>query len=53
MEVIHFNSPSERMAYLKGNFKEIVLKVVEEKDENIEKKPKKARKKAKKAEKED
>ncbi|MEE0896067.1 MAG: hypothetical protein U0L88_00350 [Acutalibacteraceae bacterium] len=52
--VIHFNSPEERMKYLKGNYEEIVLPVVEEKEDGkVEEKPKKAKKSAKKSKKED
>ena len=56
MEIMHFNSPQERMAYLRGDFKEIVLDVVEKEVEKTEEEPKKAKKstkKAKKAKKED
>lgn len=42
------------MKYLKGNYEEIVLPVVEEKEaEKAEEKPKKAKKSAKKSKKED
>lgn len=52
--VIHFNSPEERMKYLKGNYEEIVLPVVEEKEaEKAVEQPKKAKKSAKKSKKED
>lgn len=46
MEVIHFNSPEERLKYVKGEFEEI-------KPVKAEEKPKKAKKSAKKAKKED
>lgn len=49
MTVIHFNSPEERMKYIKGEFEEIIPEVAEEK---VEEKPKKAKKSAKKSKKE-
>ena len=49
MAVIHFNSPEERMKYIKGEFEEIIPEVAEEK---VEEKPKKAKKSAKKSKKE-
>lgn len=49
MEVLHFNSPEERLKYLKGEFEEIVP--IEAKE--TEEKPKKAKKSAKKSKKED
>ena len=51
--VIHFNSPEERMAYVKGEFEEIIPVEADKEVEKTEEKPKKAKKKAKKAEKED
>lgn len=53
MKVMHFNSPEERMKYLKGGFEEIVPVEVEEKAEKAVEKPKKAKKSAKKSKKED
>lgn len=53
MEIIHFDSPEERMAFVKGEFEEIVLDVVEKEAEKVEEKPKKTKKTAKKAKKED
>ena len=52
MEIMHFNSPKERMAYVKGNYEEIILPTVEEKTEKAEEQPKKAKKSAKKSKKE-
>ena len=52
MEIIHFNSPEERMRYIKGNYEEIILPSVEEKTEEAVEKPKKAKKSAKKSKKE-
>ncbi len=46
--VIHFNSPEERMAYVKGAFEEIIPIEAEKEVEKTEEKPKKAKKKAKK-----
>lgn len=43
MEIMHFNSQKERLAYLKGGFEEIIpVEAVEEAKE--EPKPKKAKK---------
>lgn len=53
MEIIHFDSPEERIAFIKGEFEEIVLNVVEKEVEKTEEKPKKTKKTAKKAKKED
>ncbi|MBQ1296313.1 MAG: hypothetical protein IIY21_19865 [Clostridiales bacterium] len=53
MEIMYFNSPEERMAYVKGQFEEIIPMEAEKEVEQTEEKPKKAKKKAKKAEKED
>ena len=53
MEIMHFNSPQERMAYVKGQFEEIVPIEAEIKPIVAEEKPKKAKKTAKKAKKED
>lgn len=54
MNVIHFKSQKDRLDYLKGNYEEIVLPIVEEKEaEKVEEKPKKAKKSAKKSKKED
>ena len=53
MEIMHFNSPQERMAYVKGEFEEITPIKAEIKPEKAEEKPKKAKKTAKKAKKED
>lgn len=48
MEVIHFNSPQERLAYVKGQFEEIIpIEATKEVEKTIEK-PKKAKKTAKK-----
>ena len=51
--VIHFNSPKERMAYVKGQFEEIIPIEATKEVEKTEAKPKKAKKTAKKAKKED
>lgn len=54
MKVTHFNSPSERMAYLKGKYEEIVPQIAKEEPKKAEKsveaeeKPKKKAKKTKK-----
>lgn len=53
MEIMHFNSPQERMAYVKGQFEEIIPIEAEIKPIVAEEKPKKAKKTAKKAKKED
>lgn len=60
MEKVHFNSPQERMRYLKGGFEEIVPieakkepKKAKKIEEKTEEQPKKARKPRKKAKKED
>ena len=52
-EIMHFNSPAERMAYVKGEFEEITPIVAEIEPEKAVEKPKKAKKTAKKAKKED
>ena len=51
--VIHFDSPQERLKYIKGEFEEIVPVEVEMTEEKVEEKPKKAKKSAKKGKKED
>ena len=53
MEIMHFNSPAERMAYVKGEFEEITPIKAEIEPKVAEEKPKKAKKSAKKAKKED
>lgn len=53
MEIMHFKSPKERMAYVKGEFEEITPIVAEIEPKVAEEKPKKAKKSAKKAKKED
>ena len=53
MEIMHFNSPQERMAYVKGEFEEIIPIQAEIMPEKAEEEPQKAKKKAKKAKKED
>lgn len=63
MEIIHFNSPEERMRYLKGGFEEIVPVEVKETVENehfnaenekkSQNKAVKSKKSAKKSKKED
>lgn len=63
MEVIHFNSPSERLKYIKGQFEEIIpieakenAEIEQFNAENEKKSPKKAskgKKSAKKSKKED
>lgn len=60
MEKVHFNSPAERMRYLKGGFEEIVPieakkepKKAEKKAEVVGEESKKAKKSRKKAKKED
>lgn len=50
MEIMHFNSPKERLDFVRGKFEEIKPEVAEEK---VEEKPKKAKKSAKKSKKED
>lgn len=51
--VIHFNSPRERLKYVKGEFEEIIPIEAEKEVKKTEEKPKKAKKTAKKAKKED
>ena len=61
--VIHFNSPEERMRYLKGDFNEVILEKVEEtaeieqinvkNEKKSQKKASKSKKTAKKSKKED
>ena len=46
MNVMHFDSPEERIKFVRGKFEEIIL-------EKAEDKPKKAKKSVKKAKKED
>lgn len=60
MEIMHFNSTKERLAYVRGQFEEIIPieaeimpKVAEVTEEKVEEKPKKKRKSTKKAKKED
>ena len=53
MEIMHFNSQEERMAYIKGGFEEIKPIEATKEVETTEEKPKKAKKTAKKAKKED
>lgn len=56
MEIIHFNSPEERLRYLKGEFEEIVpieATKVSESDTKKPKNTKKSQKSAKKSKKED
>ena len=53
MEIMHFNSPQERLAYVKGQFEEIIPIEAIKEVEKTEEKPKKAKKTAKKAKKED
>lgn len=53
MEIMHFNSSKERLAYIKGNFEEIIPIEAEIKPQKAEEKPKKAKKSAKKSKKED
>ena len=48
MEVIHFNSAKERMAYVRGQFEEIIPVEAKIEVEKTEEKPKKAKKTAKK-----
>lgn len=50
---MHFNSPRERMAYIKGEFEEIIPTEAEIMPKKAEEEPKKAKKKTKKAKKED
>lgn len=56
-KIIHFNTPEERLAYVKGSFEEIVPKKAEKKPEKKEKKseekPKKAAKGKKKGKKDE
>ena len=51
--VIHFNSPQERLKYIKGEFEEIIPIEAEKEVEKTEEKPKRAKKSAKKGKKED
>ena len=53
MEIMHFNSAKERMAYIRGGFEEIIPVEAKEEVEKTDEKPKKAKKSAKKAKKED
>lgn len=53
MEIMHFNSAKERLAYVKGEFEEIIPTKAEIMPKKAEEKPKKAKKTAKKAKKED
>lgn len=53
MNVMHFNSPEERIRFVKGKFEEIKPIEVEKEAEKAEEKPKKAKKSAKKSKKED
>ena len=53
MEIMHFNSTKERMAYIRGGFEEIIPTEAKVEVEKTEEKPKKAKKSAKKAKKED
>lgn len=53
MEAIHFNSAKERMAYVRGQFEEIIPVEAKTEVEKTEEKPKKAKKTAKKQKKED
>lgn len=53
MEILHFKSQKERMAYVKGEFEEIVPTEAKIEPKEAEEKPKKAKKTAKKAKKED
>ncbi len=46
MNVMHFDSPEERIKFVRGKFEEIIL-------EKAEEKPKKAKKSVKKSKKED
>lgn len=56
MEVLHFNSPEERLKYLKGEFEEIIPIEATKVSDSDTKKPKnvkKSQKSAKKSKKED
>lgn len=53
MEIMHFNSTKERLAYVRGQFEEIIPVKAEIMPEKAEEKPKKAKKTAKKTKKED
>lgn len=56
MAIAHFNSQKERLAYLKGNFEEIIPVEAEKEPKKAEEQaeePKKTKKKAKKSKKED
>lgn len=53
MEIMHFNSAKERLAYVRGQFEEIIPVKAEIMPEKAEEKPKKAKKSAKKTKKED
>ena len=53
MEIMHFNSAKERLAYVKGEFEEIIPTKAEIMPKKAEEQPKKAKKTAKKAKKED
>ena len=53
MEIMHFNSTKERLAYIRGEFEEIIPVEAKIEPEKVDEKPKKAKKTAKKAKKED
>lgn len=53
MEIMHFNSAKERLAYVRGQFEEIIPIKAEIMPEKAEEKPKKKKKSAKKTKKED
>lgn len=53
MEIMHFNSAKERLAYVRGQFEEITPIRAEIEPKVAKEEPKKAKKKAKKAKKEE
>lgn len=53
MEIMHFNSTKERLAYVRGQFEEIIPIEAEIMPIKAEEKPKKAKKSTKKSKKED
>lgn len=53
MEIMHFNSQRERIAYLRGGYEEIIPVIAKDEPEKAKETPKKAKKKAKKSKKED
>lgn len=52
-EIVHFNSQKERLAYIKGEFEEIVPEEVKEEPVKAEKTESKSKKKSKKTQKDE